>query len=207
VREGVSVTAGQRLGMTNPAVYGIDLGVINDALTVAFLSPARYASESLHGDAPLQYFEEPLRSQLYGLVNCMGTNQDGLFDFDIAGRLSGNWFHESLSPGDSAGPGGWARHLAFVHDNVDPSQVRISVGGMLAQLGVFAVEATAPDPADVDVTSGLVMYRLSRGGDSPSTSSGVMLVQMVSDAEIRVEVFVGATSASGFTSNLLRYLR
>ena len=31
--------------------------------------------------------------------------------------------------------------------------------------------------------------------------------QMVSDAEIRVEVFVGATSASGFTSNALRYLR
>ena len=64
IRPGVIVTAGQQMGVTGSTAYGIDLGVINEQKTVFFVNPLRYPSTTVHGDAPLPYFDEPLRSRL-----------------------------------------------------------------------------------------------------------------------------------------------
>ena len=90
---GTKLTAGQRIGTTGSTSFGIDLGVVNDALTLSFVNPSRWNSETLHADAPLKYYEEPLRSQLYSRVQRIGPDLDGRIDFDVAGRLSGAWFH------------------------------------------------------------------------------------------------------------------
>jgi hypothetical protein len=179
------ITAGQHLGKTVIGANGIDLGLMNNDITLPFITPARYSGNSLHTDSPLKYFSEPLKSQLYALVQGTGVNRDGQVNFDQPGRLAGGWFHESLPVADSAGPGGWTRHLAFVRDNLDPSKIRISVGGMITSAGVFAIADGDPDPASVTTSSGPVTFHVTStafGGPS-----GPMVVTMASDTRIRVQ--------------------
>ena len=190
---GSTVTAGQVLGTTGSA-YGIDLGVTNSALTLGFLNPSRYNSDTLHADAPLKYFEEPLRSQLYGRVQSLGPDLDGKIDFDMAGRLVGNWF---VGSGD-------ATPLVFTYDTYDPSRPLIAINTGSIQ-GVFAIGATDPDPRNVTVGSGMVLYTLTRSTTGPprvnTGISGYMLVQMTDDARVREEIFSSTAKPADFTSS------
>jgi hypothetical protein len=179
------VTAGQRLGVTSTLSFGLDLGLLNYDITLPFVMPARYSDNSLHADAPLKFFSDPLKSQLYALVEGTGANRDGQINFDQAGRLAGNWFHESLPVSESAGPSGWTRHLAFVRDNRDPSQIRISIGGMITTAGVYSIAAADPDPASVTTGSGSVTFNVVSGAFGGP--SGPMVVTMMTDARIRIQ--------------------
>ncbi len=211
VRVGVALTAGQRIGETGTTAYGIDLGVINEQKTVFFINPLRYPSTTVHGDAPLPYFEEPLRSRLYGRVQRIGAELDGRFDFDVPGRLVGNWFHESVPVTDSASPSAWSRHLAFVFDNYDPSRVRVAIGGTLPLIGAFAVPAGVPDPRDVTPATGRVVYRLLQPGgpgDAPGLQRGVLAVEMLDATTLRVEAIPdGAATDLPFSGAARRYVR
>ena len=144
VSPGTRLTAGQRLG-TSGAAYAVDLGVINTGLTLTgFANPMRYPSDTLHADAPLKYYEEPLRSQLYAKVQRLGSDLDGKIDLDVPGRLAGNWYVEN---GTNA--------VAFAYNTYDPTQVRISIGGILATNGVYSIGAAEPRPLDV---IGLILF-------------------------------------------------
>lgn len=211
IRVGSAVTAGQRIGTTGSSAYAIDLGVINEQKTTAFINPLRYPSTSRHGDAPLPYFEEPLRSRLYRLVQRVGADLDGRFDFDVAGRLVGNWFLEGVPVSDSASASAWPRHLAFVYDSYDPTRIRVSVGGTLPIVGAFAVQAGATDPRDVTPASGTVVYRLlSAGGagDPPGPQRGILAVQMIDANTIRVDALPDGTATDLVLSGTARtYVR
>ena len=210
IREGMRLTAGQRLGTSGPNSFGVDLGVTNTSRTLAFVTPARYSVDTLNADAPLKYYDEPLRGQMYSMVRRDGADKDGKIDFDIAGHLSGNWFHEGLSMSESTLPAGWARHLAFVYDNVQPNLPCISIGGTLGLVGVFVV-----DPADVPFEnvapeSGVVRYTLRFGGllGAPTGSPvGTLLVQMLDASRIRVEAFSGTNPPGAFTAAAQIYIR
>ena len=154
---GTRVTAGQRLGTTGTPL-AIDLGVRNANVTLTgLLNLSRYPdTETVHSDGPLKFFAEPLRSQLYAKVQRIGPDLDGKIDFDVAGRLSGNWFDE----GDST-------PLAFVYDTYDPAQVRISVPDDLLPSGVFSIAASDPLPRDVSVASGKVRYSIAPSHTGP----------------------------------------
>ncbi|MBI1777945.1 MAG: hypothetical protein HYR63_21620 [Proteobacteria bacterium] len=202
IARGTRLAAGQRIGTTGSA-YAIDLGVVNHALTQGFANLSRYiAGETLHGDAPLKYYDEPLRSQLYGKVRRIGTECDGTFNYDVAGRLSGNWFS-----------GGGTTPLAFAYDTYDPSQVRISVPyGLKPHVngGTVAIAPGDPLPRDVSAASGKVLYTLttSRTGlPLRGDPVGRLLVQMVDDTHIRVEMFSMSDSAADFTGNALIFAR
>lgn len=196
---GTRVTAGQRLGTTG-SVFSIDLGLFNEGLTLpGFVNPTR-VGYSVHTDAPLRYFDEPLRSQLYAKVERIGPDLDGKIDYDIRGRLSGNWFlTDSIS-------------LSFAYDTYDPARVVISVSGGLSPTGNFSTGAADPLPRDVSVASGPVRYTLANWGE---TGRGVrsgnptarMLVQMIDDQSIRVEMFPVSASAEAFTSNAVTFVR
>lgn len=176
---GMTVKAGQVLGTTGFAL-AVDLGVINDAATVPFLVPSRYESEMLHTDAPLKYYAEPLRSQLYAKVARLGTERDGNIMNDVAGRLAGNWF----------GPDGTA--MSFAYDTYDPAEPRIALASGTMQ-GVYALDPNDPRPRDVSVASGKVIYTLYNavtGTIRPDTTpAGTMIVQLIDDAHIRWETF------------------
>lgn len=195
---GTRITAGQRLGMTG-SVFDIDLGVINDELTLTgFVNPARYG-EAVHTDAPLRYYAEPLRSQLYAKVQRIGPDLDGRIDYDIPGRLSGNWFTSDSIP------------LVFAYNTYDPGDVVISVAGGLSRNGLYAIAATDPLPRDVSVASGTVRYTLAGSHMGPGTRTGMpiarMLVRMLDDQRIRVEMFTVSESADTFTNNATEFVR
>jgi hypothetical protein len=205
IREGQSLTAGQRVGVTGADAYAIDLGVLNDAVNVPFANPARYTSESLHGDAPLKYFDEPNRSQLYGLVRRSSGDRDGTFNYDIPGRLSGNWFWEQLPLAQTQNNANWSLHLSFAYDNFDPASLRIASGGFLGFVGAPAVAAGTPAPRDVSPDTGKVIYHLLFGGGANATA--VMVVQMLDANRIRIEYLSGDRASADFTANARIYVR
>jgi hypothetical protein len=183
------ITAGQHLGKTVAGEYGIDLGLMNSGITLPFIVPARYSGNSLHADAPLKYFAEPLKTQLYALVQGTGVNRDGQVSFDQPGRLVGGWFHETLAVAESANASAWSRQLAFVRDNLDPSKIRIASGGTTLPAGVYSIGAGDPDPASVTTASGSVTYQIT--STSFGGAAGPMTVTMLSDTRIRVQ-FAGS---------------
>jgi len=193
---GTTVTAGQRIGVTGNA-YAVDLGVVNDSITVPFLVPSRYNNESLNADAPLKYFSEPVRSQLYARVQRLGSQLDGLINYDVAGRLSGNWFLQ----------GNTALAFAFVYDTYDPSRVLISSSGL--PVGVYEIAAGDPAPRDVSAASGKVIYSLARtnGGPNPPHDSipVFLLVQMTDDTHLRSEFF--SARPADFTAAARMWIR
>ncbi|MGE3959480.1 MAG: hypothetical protein AB7H96_22390 [Vicinamibacterales bacterium] len=211
IRTGVSVTAGQRIGTTGSSSYAVDLGVINELKTVTFINPLRYPGTTLHGDAPLPYFEEPLRSRLYARVQRLGADRDGRFDYDEAGRLVGNWFLEGTPVTESATATAWPRHLAFVYDNYDPSRVRVAIGGTLPVVGAFAVDGNGPDPRVVTPATGKVTYRLlyaGGAGDAPGPQRALLAVQMIDAMTIVVDVADSATATTvDVGSAARRYVR
>jgi hypothetical protein len=207
IRRGTPVAEGQRLGTFSGRAYALDLGVVNDAVTrKGFVNPRRYPADTLHADSPLKHFREPLRATLYARVRRAGPDKDGQIDFDVPGRLVGNWFLDGLGERDSFQPGAWDKHLAFVRDVRDPAAVRIAVGGTLARAGVFAVPKDAPDPAEVSRRTGKVTYQLLdvRNG----TPCGLLLVELVEDDCVRVEVVPGSPRGTpGFSDRARRYRR
>ena len=211
LQSGATIKAGQQLGTTS----GLDFGLMNYSRQLFFANPARYVDNELYCDSPIAYFVEPLRSQLYALVPRVGADRDGRIDYDMAGRLVGNWFLDGLAPSLSQFPAAWSQHLAFTYDNYDPAQVRISIGGTVASPGVFTIPASAPLPKDVAVVSGRVAYPLLFAGPPggialppPTFPQQTMLVQMIDDVTIRVEVFGRSVDAgTSFDGNAFVYRR
>jgi hypothetical protein len=206
--QGGRVTAGQHLGVTVSAAGAMDLGIINNSVTLFFVRPERYIPGTLHGDSPLKYFSDLVRGELYAKVARTGGDKDGRINFDQTGRLAGNWFTTSLQPvSETENFGNGPKHLAFVRDVNDPSLVRISIGGTLSIAGAFYVQTGAPDPADVSLSSGTVVYQLFFVPQAQQ-AAGVMIVQMMADDRIQVETFPSGTPATvAFTSAAVTYIR
>jgi hypothetical protein len=107
----------------------------------------------------------------------------------------------------SNGPLGWPKSLAFVYDNRDPSKVRVSIGGTIAQQGIWTIDADAPRPENVTMTSGKVAYRL-RYTESTNVQSGLMILQMIAADRVRVQVFEGSQLGDAeFDSRASVYIR
>ena len=74
---------------------------------------SRYSQFHINTVNPFDYFEEPLRTQLLEKNLRAAEPRGGKIDFDIDGRLVGNWFLEGgENPGEAA-------KLAFVYDYLD----------------------------------------------------------------------------------------
>lgn len=196
---GTAITAGQRLGTTGSA-YAVDLGVINQAVTLSFVNPSRYIGDTLHADAPLKYYAEPLRSQLYARVQRIGGELDGRIDHDVAGRLAGNWFGELNA----------AAQLVFAYDTYDPSQVRVAFGNAFVTGGVFSIALGQSLPRDVSAASGPIRYTLTRAVTGPSvgaTPSHALLVRMLSEQRIQAELSSLDGAGDAFTSAARAFIR
>lgn len=211
IRVGNEITAGQQIGVTGAHALGVDLGVVDSEADNFFVVRDRYHFRTLFGERPLRYFNEPLRSQLYGHVRRQGADKEGRFDYDIAGRLTGAWFHESL-PADnrSTGPDGWTRNLAFVYWHEEPDVPVVVVGGTILPPLVYWIANGDPAFDDVDVSDGPVLYRLHIARPdplSPRIPNYLLMVQLESDNRILVEVFSGTGMPTAFTDRAERYSR
>ena len=188
---------------------------VHDADTTlsGFVVPEHYEEEpwKIHTVDPLQFYEEPLKSDLLSKVVRKVEPRAGKIDYDIEGTIAGNWFLDgtvdysgNLATGS---PRYWEGHLSIVYGYIDPTQIRVSIGfdtGISSDLcnicfGAYGVRGNQPDPAAVKSESGLIMYELmSRYEQSKwvkeqvgSTSLGTFLVQHLGDRTIRIEVIPG----------------
>jgi hypothetical protein len=202
---GDTVHAGDVIGQTQADLYASDLGVVYQGITQPFADPNRYIEYSLHGDSPLKYFTEPLRSDLYAKVNRVNGSKDGQFCYDTVGTLEGNWFLQGLPEKDSTNVSNGDKQLCFAYDVSDGSVIRICIGGTVASAGLYYVQAGAPTPESVTVSSGQVNYQLFVDNHSPQ--SGLLMVQLLSDTSVKVEYVAGSATSGNFSSNACTYVR
>ncbi len=228
----IPVKQGELLGKIGGQT--LDLSVNYDAVTLkGFIVPDHYKGEEfkLHTVDPFDYFSDTVRISLLAKDVRQAEPRGGKIDYDIDGKLVGNWFVENTNGySGSKNPNGyWITHASFVYDDIDPSHVVISLGNYEGQPMQFGVKGNSPDPKDVSFSMGLVKYdlagsdyilgngqnwnRMTFANDVKAVSNkeieGVLLVQLVSDRKLKLEAFPHKTSdqVSGFDSSAVTYER
>ncbi len=215
-----NVNAGTKIGtIGGPNMNGVCLDFtlydFNVYLT-GFINPQFY-NDQVHTVCPLDYYIDPLQQQLLNKVYWIGAEPPncGRIDFDQPGKLVGNWFLKSWNVNMMDD---WVfvcpNLLSFVYYNINLSEVRISIGGNLINKGnngsmICFVEENSPDPANVSVETGKVAYHLILDTCPRKTLNQTLLVQLISENELKVELFNGTYSADeiNFTANAKIYDR
>lgn len=229
----IPVKEGQLIGRIGGQT--LDFGVYNAELTLpGFVIEDHYEHEfwKIHTDDPFKYFTEPARSQLLAKNVRKAEPRAGKIDYDIDGKLVGNWFKENTNGYAGANlERYWDGHLTVAYDYIDPTQVRFSIGNFDGEAGQFGVKGNGPDPSTVDKNTGLVKYELVQFGyynkatgadwrvmepvSDPAARNydrhvmGVALLQLIDKRKLKVEVFPNKTASqvSGFTDKALIYER
>lgn len=211
----------------------LDFGVYNNTKQLGFIVPEHYSREpwKIHTDDPFPYFAESIRSQLIAKNQRTIEPIAGKIDYDIDGKLVGNWFKEGTN--GYAGVNQqryWDGHLALLYDHLDPTAIVISIGDWNDQSKQFTVIGNVPDPKDINVDSGVVKYELVQfdylNGDtgqqwdkrSPIKNpkvkptdqiQGTVLFQLIEPRKLKVETFPTqkASEVSGFTNQAATYER
>ncbi len=234
----VPMEEGELVGRTG--AYGIDLYVwdLNKTLT-GFVNPAsyKYQESKLHSSQFFDYAKEPLKTELLSKTIRQLEPRFGKIDYDIDGRLVGNWFQ--IGTGgylglNRGGEGYWTGHLSIVYDALDPLGIAVSIGNWPGGAAQFGVRGNTPDPKNIGADSGVIKYELLqqdwidpktgqrwdrrhfipdakyRPTDGvPNAVRGVLLLQMTGPRMLKMETFPGesADHVSGFTENARLYER
>ena len=235
INKGVSIPVeeGELVGRTGQ--YGIDFSVRDANLKLkGFVVPKHYKGESwkIHTTDMFKHFKKSIRNKLLEKALRPVKPRGGKIDYDIDGRLVGNWFIPGTGgySGFSHGSEGyWKTHLAIAYDAIDPSAIIVSIGDWQGEAKQFGVQGNNPDPKDISIDSGLVKYELiqfswmSANGDPWDHDSyvpdlvfkpfeniqGVVLLQMIDKRMLRMEIFPGKTAdeVTDFTDNARIYKR
>jgi hypothetical protein len=225
----IPVEAGEIIGIYSGS---IDYNIVDEQILIqGFIQPESYESEpwKIHTPDPFDYFNESIRIQM--LQKCLRTTkpEGGKIDYDIDGRLVGNWFKENTN-----GYAGidqeqyWVGHLAIVYDWIDADHIIISLGSYEGKPRQFAVAGNSPNPANVSVETGLVQYELVEydyflGNECWNREDliqglevknsqyihGVVLFQLIEDERLQVEIIPGGFigKSDGFSENAEIYTR
>ena len=230
----VSIEAGEVIGRAP----GFDFSVHNDDITLkGFIVPESYTAEpwKLHNVDMFNYFEEPIRTQLLDRNIRQKEPRGGKIDYDVDGKLVGNWFEENTNgyfgrAEYQRGSGYWSTHLAFAYNGLDPALIIVSLGDYNGEAKQFAVKDNVPDPAKVTIETGMVKYELVSFGYKTESGEdwdgwnfakiqnayghddqvvGVVLVQILEDRKIKFEIFAGkkVVEVNGFTEKAKVYER
>jgi len=232
----VRVKQGEVIGRSG--VHQFDFAIINTQVTLpGFVKPQSYSAEpwKIHTVDSFDYFDEPLRSQLIAKSVRTVAPMGGKIDYDIDGKLVGNWFREGSGGyfGNTTDRGAtgryWDSHLSVVYDPIDPAKITISTGNFNGASAQFAVLGNLPNPKDVDEKSAIVKYELTGFDYQTSSGStwdeksfdknlkfkpgtqvrGVVLLQVLPAQKLKVEFFPNqaASQVSGFTPKSQIYER
>lgn len=230
----IPVKAGQEIGRIGGQTLDTAVYNLEHRLT-GFITPELYEGEAwkIHTDDFFKYFNEPLKSRLLERNIRSAEPVSGKIDYDIDGRLIGNWFLEGTKGylgGSQNGPREyWTGHLAIVPDFIDPQAIRVSFGEFKGSAQNFGVIGNSPDPAKIDVSTGIVSYQFAytnyakpdgklwdrksvvKGLKSVTMNEvkGTVLFQLIENRRLKVEIFpdLKAQQVKGFTSNAKMYYR
>ena len=230
----IRIKAGQLVGRIGGQT--LDFAVWNTEKPLSgFILPDHYRAESwkIFTADPLDYCAPDLKALLLSRYVRTAEPLSGKIDHDVDGRLIGNWFLEATKGyGGVRGEGNWdywIGHLSFAPEVYDPTAFIVSIGDFGGKAQQFAVEGNAPQPEDVSVATGLVKYDLVQWSyvkadgsfwDRNSVTKGIklvpqnrilgcVLVQLIAERKLKMECFLGKTSAeiSAFTTAARSYTR
>jgi len=176
----IDVKAGQLIGHIGGQT--LDFAVWNTKKPLSgFINPASYDAEDwkIFTADPFPYFKSDLRQILESKDPRVAEPRAGKIDYDIDGKLIGNWFLEGSGgyhAQDNKSPYYWAGHLSIAPDLYDPSATVLSIGNFASyplsgpnpdtsqgdgsDARQYFAKAGSPDPAKVDQSSGLVKFEL-----------------------------------------------
>ena len=225
----VEVQAGELIGTFTG---NVDFNLVDlDFNTDGLIDPSSYEREpwKVHVPDTFAYFTSEIQERFESLSLRSAEPRAGRFAYDIDGRLVGNWFREGTNGYGGSDPERyWAGHLSFAYDHLDPSLVVVSIGTFEDRSRQFAVAGSAPDPADISIGTGLVVYdllgwdytvngepwdRRSYATDIEAVPGpsvfGAIAVQLIDERELLVELFPGITAdeVDGFGRDALTYTR
>ena len=226
------VTAGQRLGRAGGR--GIALGIWDLGKPLSgLLVPLAYSSQpgKTYAAAPIDYYQSELSDKLVAKYVRSVHPIDGKLDYDLEGKISGNWFLAG-SNGEAGSDSGkpWASQISLSYDYLDPVIPVISLGNASGKSQQFLTKASGPDPAKVSAENGLVKYELIplTGYQSPDGTpwdggvftqnlvpigsgevTGTLLMQLLKSHKLQVELVPGlaADQVSAFSGAALTYDR
>jgi hypothetical protein len=225
----IAVKSGQLIGRVG--AQSLDTAVYNFGLTLkGFVNPDSYKTElvKLHTDDFFKYFNDPAKSEMLAKNPRKFTPYGGKIDYDIDGKLVGNWFVTGTNGyagagqrvADSNGQGYWSSHLAIVPDATHQGLIDISFGDYQGKATQFTAKSGSPDPATISKDSGLVKYEfVSFANPGPSLTGsvsvpgtqvvGTVLFQLTDTRALKMEAFPGKTAGqvSGFTTSAKTYER
>ncbi len=225
----IPVKSGQVIGRVG--AQSLDTAVYNLDLTLkGFVNPDSYKTEAykLHTDDFFKYFSASNKAEMLAKNPRKFEPVSGKIDYDIDGKLIGNWFEKGSNGyagggqrvGNSNGQGYWTTHLAIVPDAITQNLIDLSFGDYNGQPTQFSAASGSPDPATVGQDSGVVKYEFVRYTPSgPNPTGGVMtpstqvvgtaLFQLTDKRVLKMEVFPSKTAAqvSGFTTSAKTYVR
>ena len=186
----------------------------------------------VHTVDPFEYYEEPLQSQLREKSLRKVEPVAGKIDYDIEGKLVGTWFIEgSTAYKMTDGPSDdHTMLLSIVYDYSDPNHIVVSFGDYEGEPRAFGVNGNAPDPKDIDISSGMIKYELVEyvhwQGEDPMLTIepdptqtievrnneeiyGTVLFQLLEERKLKMEIFpnMPATEVGNFTDDSLIYFR
>ncbi len=212
------------------AERSFDFSMHDQNITLSgLINPKQYENEywKIHTVDPFDYFTDSIRNGLLSKVVRKKEPRGGKIDYDVEGKLVGNWFREGYNPKNIDGRF-WDAQMTIAYNNFDPSKIFISIGNFNGQAKQFAVLGNSPDPKDVGIGQ-VVKYEVvsfsyvdsngQRWGEERYTPEvklvpsqqveGVILYQLQDKDTLRVEVFAGkkASEISGFTSASQTYKR
>jgi len=222
----IPVEAGEVIGWYD---FSVDYNVVDEDIIIGLLTPKLYEGEpwKIHTQDPFLYFNEPLKSQLESLSLRTDPPLGGKIDYDIDGKLIGNWFEEGTMYSADNPWQYWDTHLSISPDYIDPDFIIVSIGNFAGEARQFGVKGNTPNPAEVGVGT-LVKYELvdfeykdgnkfwdrqslvkGLQGVEGRDMHGVILLELIEDRRLKVEVFPGKSGSevSGFTDNAKIYER
>jgi hypothetical protein len=210
----IPVSAGQIVAYTGEQ-SGFDFYIGDDALELGFINPSRYPYPWIKAGYYYDYFDEPLLGQLRAITIRQDEPRAGKVDYDIPGKIIGNWFLEG-----TIGWGGEPAQLAIVYDFIDGTKIAIADGSTrsdsVREAHVYWVEGNAPRPENVGVGDGIVKYEIRRRWFRDQYHShgwsevlGTFLVEMFEVGKIRVEKVLGKRpdEVTGFSAAARTYER
>ena len=226
----ISVNEGQLIGKIGKQT--LDFAVWDTTRPLeGFVNPKSYESEpwKIYTVNPFDYFADDVKKIL--LAKNLRTVEpiEGKIDYDIDGKLVGNWFEDGTNGyGGSNRNKYWEGHMSIVYNHLDPTAIIISIGNFDGQSRQMAVRGNKPDPAEVSKETGLVKYELTNfqyvrsdgqqiEGDFEINMKviegqeliGTVVFQLMETRKLKMEVFPGKTSAEvfGFTAQARIYER
>lgn len=227
----IPVREGQLVGRIGGRT--LDFAVWNTEITLeGFVVREHYDSEAwkIHTVDPYDYYSEELATLLTAKNLRIVEPIAGKIDYDIDGKLVGNWFEEGTNwYGGQQGSSYWKTHLSVVYNHIDPSAIIVSIGDFSGESRQYGVRGNSPDPAEIGVVDGLIKYELIQfsyiqpdgqywNRDSlvqglrvveSAELGGCVLFELIEDRKLKMEVFPNqrCSGVSGFTTGIKIYER